>query len=642
MSDYGRNIESFCVIPNEERLVAGTLLGRLLVVNVDSFAVEREYDAHAGMIIAVDAHPSLPYICALGVDHFASVWTHDSSGHLSLVFQANLRLPRPENEHNFPPVTSVSQAIAFHPTERRLLTRTANGAVAEIEFDHERFDFTWCRSFFVGFETGYLRYLVEGDRIFVASADGTAGIFDPKQRDQCILSYRYNHEQIHAAEHVEGPHYLLPSDSRRVIRLDVTGEKPPVVGPAIVRDHLERVDYNRKSKRAFISSFDRCIYEVCPETGQLVGLVARTPMKCRWLKTLERDPTILIVQCRNGALYKINVERREVTGVLKETPNALWCGARFGDGILLAGDGSEVLKLIPAGAPCESRQNLLNAEWVDVGYDPGFYTKRLAVQASESAPLEPVAFLARTDGKIHGWNGSRIWELADLGSPLRDIAAGPAGDELFAVTEDGTAHCVDSKSGKVRRTFHSPKGEPLWSLAYNHERGLLAVAEREGSLYLLDAATFSVEGEIPGIRRSKRARWLDQDHLLTVSLSELREVDLNLQTVNVLIPSQRNTIEDFSWSLDKKYLVVVTYAQDVTLFDLTTRTFMHSVSFDMHYPKGIEWIPPRENAYRYEFLVWGRSGKARQYRVHGARIISLGSPTDRLSRVDQRAGVVAL
>ena len=304
MLDYGRNIESFCVLPDERRLVAGTLLGQLLVIDIDKFKILQEFEGHAGMVIALDAHPTLPYVCGLGVDHMASVWKYDDRGHLSPVARANLRLPRPENKHFFPPVTSVSQAIAFHPTERRLLTRTANGAVAEIVFDDEAFDFSWCRSFFVGCETGYVRYLDDPRQLFIAAGDGTVGIFDAAKREKPVLTYRYNHEQIHAAEHVEGTHYLLPSDSRRVIRLDVTGKTPPVVGPTIVRDHLERVDYNKKSKRAFVSSFDRRLYEVSPDTGQLVRVVAQTPMKCRWLKTLERDPDTLIAQCRNGALYK--------------------------------------------------------------------------------------------------------------------------------------------------------------------------------------------------------------------------------------------------------------------------------------------------------------------------------------------------
>src|ERR1051325_7752297 len=108
MLDYGRNIESFCVLPDERRLVAGNLLGQLLVVDIDAFRVEREYDAHAGMIIALDAHPTLPYVCALGVDHVVSVWKHEN-GQLSRVLEASLCVPRTENEHNYPPVTSVSQ-----------------------------------------------------------------------------------------------------------------------------------------------------------------------------------------------------------------------------------------------------------------------------------------------------------------------------------------------------------------------------------------------------------------------------------------------------------------------------------------------------------------------------------------------------
>lgn len=637
MLDYGRNIESFCVLPGEQHLIAGTLNGQLLVVNIDDFTIKHEIDAHAGMIIATDAHPTLPYICALGVDHVASVWKYDSETHLHAVVQADLCIPRVENKHDYPPATSVSQAIGFHPTERKLLTRTANGAVAEIAFDDETFEFNWCRSFFEGCDTGYVRYLADPRFIFVAAGNGTIGVFDVANRATPLTEYRYNHEQIHAAEHVAGTEYLLPSDSRRVIRFDVSGQQPPVVGPTIVRDHLERVHYNKISKRAFASSFDRQVYEICPESGRMLRVAVRTPMKCRWLVTLDRDPNTMIVQCRNGALYKFDLARKLVTGVLKQTPNAMWCGAWRGDSLIIGGDGSEVLELTLSEPDSFTRENRLESRWINLGYDPGFYTKRISVHT----PTKDV-LLGRTDGTIHRWDGTTVRQVVDLASPLRDIQAAPEGSELFAITEDGVAHKIDIDSGRVLNRFRSPSDEPLWSLAYNHSRRLVATGEREGSLHLLNANDLSLQATIPNVRRSKRARWLDEDRLFVVSIVEVLEVDLLRQIVSVAVPNQRNTIEDFAWSHDRRYLVVVTYAQDISLFDLRTRTWMHSVSFDMHYPKGVEWMPPRAGAYQYEFLVWGRSGRPRRYRAHGARIVSLGPATEQLSAVDQRAGAAAL
>lgn len=636
MLDYGRNIESFCVLPDERRLVAGNLLGQLLVMDIDSFRIEREYDAHAGMIIALDAHPTLPYVCALGVDHVVTVWKHDN-GHLTRVLEASLLVPRPENKHEYPPVTSVSQAIAFHPVERRLLSRTANGAVVEIVFGDSGFDFNWCRAFYPGRDTGYVRYLEDPELILVESADGTIGVFRDRDREKPILEYRYNHEQIHAAVHLEGTHYLLASDARRVIRFDMSGRQAPVVGPAIVRDHLERICYSKVSKRAFVSSFDRRLYEVCPQTGKALRVIAQTPFKCRWLTTLDRDPDVLIAQCRNGALYKMDLGRAQVTGVIKETPNALWSAARRGDSLLIAGEGSEILELAPAGIDPETRAQRFETRWIDLGCDPGVYTKRAAVHGPSQQLL-----LARTDGHIYTWDGSTTRSLVDLGSPLRDVAVAPEAWDAFAVTEDGVAHRIDLRTGEVVQRFRSPRQEPLWSLAHNPKRGLLAVAEREGALYMLSDTSLECQMQVPSIRRSKRARWLDDNRLLVVSINNIIQLDMATGRMDTVVSNERNTIEDFAWSDDRRYLVLVSYAQDVALFDLRTRLRLNAATFEMHYPKGVEWLPQRDGSYRYELIVWGRSGVPWHYRVHGAKVVPLGKLTDQLSRVDQRAGIAVL
>lgn len=634
--DYSRNIESFCVLHGERKLAAGTVGGQILVIDIDRFEIESEIDAHAGMIIAMDAHPEFPLICLLGVDQTASVWEYDADGAMTRLFAANLRSPTTENEHNAPPSTSVSQAIAFHPSARKLLARIANGAVAEIEFDGDGHRFTWCRAFYPDSETAYVRYLGEGDMIFVSGGAGYASVFDANDRATVKLTYRFNHEVIHAAEHVSGTDYLLPSDSRRVIRLDISGQKATVEGPAIVRDHLERVSYNKVSGRAFASSFDRCIYEVCPETCQAREVILQTPMKCRWLETLNRDPDVMIAQCRNGALYKVDLDRRAVVGALKETPNALWSGISTPDGrIMIAGDGRHILELTPSCSSREGRRHRFSGRWIDIGCDPGVYTKRIARDAATGDLL-----LARTDGRILRWNGTETKIAAELGSPLRDIAAAPEGRDFWVATEDGVARRLDV-DGSIQAEFRSARDEPIWALAHNPSRRLLAVSEREGVLTLLDDVGLGIVTEIPNIRRTKRMRWLDQDRLLVVSISEIRQIEMERGTIGTVVPNQRNTVEDFDWSVDKRYLVIVTYAQNVTLFDLQTWTPMHSVSFDMHYPKGVTWIPPKPGGYPYEFLVWGRSGVARHYRVHDGRIIALGTAFDQLSPVDPWTGVRA-
>lgn len=401
-----------------------------------------------------------------------------------------------------------------------------------------------------------------------------------------------------------------------------------------MRDHLERVDYNQRSGRAFASSFDRCIYEICPETCESLGVVLKTPMKCRWLVTLDREPDTLIAQCRNGALYKMSLSARSITGVIKKTPNALWCGLTNLDGsITLAGDGSEVISLHSQKNNSVSGQNQYKTDWVELGYNPGVYTKRMALDLSSGDVLH-----ARTDGQVLRWDGVTISLVIHHPSPLRDIAISVDSMNFWTATEDGCVYRC-TMTGDVKASFTSPRAEPVWALAYNSERNLLCVSEREGALSVLDADSLSCLAELQGFRRTKRMRWINNDRLWAVSLSSIREVDFVRNTSTEVIPNQRNTIEDFACSPDGRFVALVTYAQNITLYDLKSLTYMHSISFDMHYPKGIEWIDAGLNT--YEFIVWGRSGVARNYGVHDGRIIFLETLNDEFSKMVPEAGVVA-
>lgn len=188
--DYGRNIESFCVVCGEAKLIGGTVGGQLLTIDTGSLMIEHEVDAHAGMIIAMDAHPIQPLICVLGVDQRASVWEISDSGVPTRVMEANLRSVHPENEHRSPPSTSVSQAIAFHPTERKFLVRAADGSVAEISFEERDYHFNWCRAFYPNGETAYVRYVDDGRSVFVCGGNGYASVFDSKDRQTAKFRYR--------------------------------------------------------------------------------------------------------------------------------------------------------------------------------------------------------------------------------------------------------------------------------------------------------------------------------------------------------------------------------------------------------------------------------------------------------------------
>src|SRR5205823_3686389 len=136
------------------------------------------------------------------------------------------------------------------------------------------------------------------------------------------------------------------SDSRRVFRFDVTGKKEPKISEYLCRDHMERITLNKRTGRAFCSSFDRNVTEFDPHTLESKGIAVETPFKLRWLHSMERQPSTMLLQCRNGALYKVDLDSKRLTGVIRETPNALWSGAAVDSKqIYIAGEGPQVLRI---------------------------------------------------------------------------------------------------------------------------------------------------------------------------------------------------------------------------------------------------------------------------------------------------------
>jgi hypothetical protein len=226
---------------------------------------------------------------------------------------------------------------------------------------------------------------------------------------------------------------------------------------------------------------------------------------------------------------------------------------------------------------------------------------------------------------------SRI--LLNTGSAVRDLAAHPTEPTFYAICEDGTAYYLSAETGDVRAKFRSPVDEPFWALAFNPARGLLAVAERHEHVYLLDGKDLSVKKKMPGPGHTKRMRWFDDDRLLIGFGSYLYELDVRSGKVQLRLPSQMNSIEDFGWTPDRRYFAFVTYFRELGLVDLQRWEVIHRVAIDMDFVHGVLWLDPTRNpdAWPYELMTFGRSGQARRYRVHDERLIWTGYANAELS-----------
>jgi WD40 repeat protein len=617
-----RKVKSFCIDPNERWMFAGTLSGQIWTIDIDSFRVTRELQAHAGGIIAIAAHATLPYVASMGMDRSVVIWRHSGGGALERLFDICIRdIPCENDVKQYEPIMSVAQALGFHETERRLVTRSGNAGVLELEFGDDAWRIVRCMRYHDTEDVVTARYLKGSDRVFSGSNAGGVVISDA---GTIVMMRRFGHETIHWAEHVTGSEYLLASDTRCVIRLDVSGEKDPVVGPRFTRDDLEHVTFNRASGRAFASSFDRNIYEVDPDTCQPIGVVYRTPFKCRWIKTLERDSSVLLVQCRNGSLYKADLETGATTATIRETPPALWTAVKAPGGrIYVAGEGSDMLMLSAAGSDPSSRLPRFDVKKKTLPVDPAVYTKRMVVQ-----PSTGLLILGRTDGAIVTGDEREFRQLLRLPTPVRDLAVHDTRPDLFVAGENGHVYKIDIASEQIVLDYESRDGEPVWSLAYNSQRDLLAIGEREGRMVLLSGADFSEVHDSITNRRPKRMKWLDADRLIlghSAQLFSLDGTDGWLQ--RPFVDHQGNTIEDFVWDPKRRYLVLLNYQRNAVLCDLARGNSLHISPDQMDYTKGALWLDEDldSTGYGYYFVTFGRSGAVHLFGIHDEKILPLGT-----------------
>jgi WD40 repeat protein len=631
---YVRKINAFGLDPSEKYAVAGNLNGELLFVDVDSFTIAREGRVCAGSIEGVDVHARAPYVAAIGSDKSLVLCKYEGAS-FRVVHSIDLRPIVAENEsYRFvPPAFPMSQAVAFHPTERRVLSRNMSGATFEVAFDDTHYEVTWCRGYFEqpdgsAYDVAYVRYLNDTGLVFCSGRAGLV-VVDPKRREEPIYRWKYDDQNIHSAEHVRGSTYLLSSDSRRVFSFDASLATEPRVGPFVCRDHMERIHYNKTSRRAFCSSFDRNVHEIDVDTLESKGVVVRTPFKLRWLQTLERAPSKMIIQCRNGALYKVDLATKKVEGVIKETPNALWSAATpDAKHVYVAGEGPEVLRITATHEDPARSETALRSEWVDLGGDRGCFTKRMIVHPKNGALV-----LGRSNGDVRVSDGRASRLLTNLGSAVRDLAASPSAWVLYAACEDGRAHKIDLETGRTLATLETTNDEPFWSLAYNPARDVLAVSERHGDLLLCDGGDLSVVHRVAGTSNTKRLRWYDDDRLLFNNGSSLFELRVDTGDVACVVPHQGNTIEDYAWSHDGRYFALVTYHATLAVFRMPGFEPVHATPTDMDFPHGLAWLDPARapGSFPYEILTFGRSGVARRFRLHGERLMPLADANRELS-----------
>jgi WD40 repeat protein len=629
--------EAFCLDPSETWMFAGNACGEIVTINIDSMFVEARIQAHCGIIQAIASHPTLPYVAALSTDRTVSLWGR-REGELTFLNLIPLRSIRPSNDPSpVPFVHSTSQALGFHDSKPRLVTRSGNAGVVEVEFAEDgEYRICWCLRLHGTADLISARYVKDDNNILTGSIDGQ---FILSSEGQELRRWQIGKSgNVHWAEHLEGSTYLLASDMRAVARIDVSGKEPTIVGEPFTRDDLEHVTFNCVSKRAFVASFDRLIYEIDTQTCMPTGIVYRPPFKCRWVKTLRRSPSILLVQCRNGGLYKVDLNTGKCISVIKETPGALWTAVNLPGGrIAIAGDGETLTLLSVTGVARLSRATRFSAEKCQLAQLSASYTKRMVLNEQSGCLV-----MGRTNGDVvvadlqPGLGSTSARVLRNVESPVRDLAIVPDGSGVFVACEDGSVKKIDLASGEILTTWKSAVGQPIWSIAHCPGRAVVAAAERGGNLVILDDVTLEVLFSDIRSGRPKRMKFVGTERLLYNRLDQIFSLDLTTCRETLLLDSQGNTIEDFIWDRDQRYLVAISYTQNITLCDFHSGEILSIVPDQIDYSKGLVWVKNTDEGpgYPLDFLTFGRSGSSHYFRIHDEKILAMG-PVDAISVTDQ-------
>jgi hypothetical protein len=183
-------------------------------------------------------------------------------------------------------------------------------------------------------------------------------------------------------------------------------------------------------------------------------------------------------------------------------------------------------------------------------------------------------------------------------------------NELFSVTEHGELwFLADIYSGDPICVYKT-KSEPLWSLAYNEERGFLAVGERFGRILIFDAMNgFTLLADTDS-RLPKRMKWITKDRLLVGRsgvIDDIRFNDGEWHHEENFFQVNTNTVEDFISIDNDRILACITYDRYVHLCHMSTGELLSRTYWGSDYMKGL--IKNDEKT----FMVYGRDHKVKTY-----------------------------
>lgn len=342
----------------------------------------------------------------------------------------------------------------------------------------------------------------------------------------------------------------------------------------------------------------------------MVRTVWEAPFKCRWIKVLEKDCNVMIVQCRNGGIYKINILTSEVIAYYKDTPDALWTADKYKDGFILAGEGNYFYQYMPRYYNEQALKYDYKVKRIEINDNEFSYTKRLICTGEEKI------FFARTNGKLFAFDGNRAKLIFEAFSAIRDITYDFYDKSLiYFVCENGQLIKLNIDSEESEILYQS--NTSLWALAYRPNSPEIYFADRKRNIYSLNLKTHKTNKHEFEMGFIKRMRFIDEDTLLFSRSSRLMKYSISKSEFSCLIDLP-NTVEDMIWDDNKKYIILISYTRNIYLLDFSTGELLHEQGQAIDYIKGGLYLSDGD------FITFGRCGKPFYNRINDERLIPYG------------------
>lgn len=612
-------IDCFCMDADQKYIYAGDKSGRVLVLSVENLELLNSIQVHYGSITTIARHPKFNYLATLGNDGNIALLSANGKA-LSFHQLIESRNIKPHGDPYLRNHTTT-QALAFHDVEKRLVGHGGSSALFEMNFSETSYELLHCTRVHGNDDFLTARYVLGTDMVLSGSVSGTAIL-----SENGIIKRKWDFHSngstpsIHWFEHIKDRRYAIACDGMRVIHLDLDDDNNNVDGPIISKDHLEHTTFCHATKKLYCASFDRTVIEVNPQTCEKIKTIWEAPFKLRWIKVLEAKPNIMVVQCRNGALYKIDIDESKILAHYKTTPDALWSIAALNNKLIVGGEGPNKIELHINGENKQNRIKSFIKEKFLLNVDSYFYTKRVASSQETN-------FLAygRTNGQIYIETATCDFvKSVYLPNAIRDLSFNATGDQLFAACEDGGLYVINVLTDDSPYLLNLSQ-VPCWALAYNAANNLLAFGDRHRKAFILNLKTMEKNCVSDNFGFIKRMKWQNADHLLIASAGSLYRYDVNFQKIEQLFLLE-NTVEDFDWDSAKRYFIVVNYTRFLYLCDFNTGEVLFEQGDMVDYSKGVMFLDKLANydGYPGDFIVAGRSGEVSYNRIHDDRILSYG------------------